>query len=34
MDKAVEENLFELQTVEYNELFAGDHLWSTACACE
>ena len=28
MDNAIEENLFELQAVEYNELFVADHLWS------
>jgi hypothetical protein len=32
MDNAIEENTFQLQEVEYNELFVADHLWSTACA--
>jgi len=34
MDNVVDENLFQLQAVEYNLLFVADHLWSTACACE
>jgi len=32
MDNVVEENVFQLQAVEYNELIVADHLWSTACA--
>jgi len=34
MDNLMEENLFQLQAVEYNKLFLADHLWRTACACE
>jgi len=34
MDYVIEENLFQLQAVKYNQLFVADHLWKSACACE
>jgi len=34
MDNVIEENLFQLQAVNYNQIFVADHLGNAACACE
>jgi len=34
MDSVIEENLFQLQAVKYNQIFVADHLGNAACACE
>ena len=34
MDNVIEEILFQLQAVKYNQIFVADHLGNTACACE
>ena len=34
MDNVIEENLFQLQAVKYNQIFVADHLGNAACACE
>ena len=34
MDNVIEENLFQLQAMKYNQIFVADHLGNAACACE
>jgi hypothetical protein len=34
MDNVLEESLFNLQAVKYNEKFVADHLGNAACVCE
>jgi hypothetical protein len=34
MDNVIEENLFQLQAVKYNQIIVADNLGYAACACE